>query len=444
MTSGKGEIIAHNYVYIKEIVLDFGFIWSPRSVVQIRQTEDAGMQPYRAYDCPKSLVWAPPTPEPFEFGNITVVYDRCDSAPVCAGVIAKYKEVIDLAKQAEYRAGIAHLEIKQNLGFGTSTVRFMVRKISSYAGVGTFKLSVMIESIDREDYEYLLGFQRSFTTVTQGLPIVWKDSEAVISQMDESPFKNDCGNIITDLTHVAYEAVPLLVKHMNAQSQAIEQGLSLSDFLWELPGHRERIVRHENSPSYREATSLRGLRVDLHIMSGFTHLFQTTYASIVRIELQITSIPSNPPSCPHVFSSIDNLHLDVPHAPSASANNHDCPRSRQALNISMDATITFDGTNSMTAGTSITANGSVIILNVNGPVTGDIFSGPIYGGNVGGRNNINHFKASNPRPTVRQNEGVLFLRRFEFRAGLGGFFKPRPRRGRGYLRREKMAYNEHN
>lgn len=67
---------------------------------------------------------------PFEFGNITVVYDRCDSAPVCAGVIAKYKEVIDLAKQAEYRAGIAHLEIKQNLGFGTSTVRFMVRKVS--------------------------------------------------------------------------------------------------------------------------------------------------------------------------------------------------------------------------------------------------------------------------------------------------------------------------
>ncbi|KAF9494542.1 hypothetical protein BDN71DRAFT_1448729 [Pleurotus eryngii] len=428
MTSGRGEIIAHSYVYIEEIVVDFGFIWSPRSVVQIRQAVDAGMQPYlRAHDCPKSLVWVPPTPEPFESDNITVVYDRRDSAPVCTGVIAKYKEVIDLAKKAEYRAGIAHVEIKQNFGFGTSTAKLMVRRISSYAGVGFFKLSVMVEFIDRDDYEYLLGFQRTFTTITQGLPIAWKGSEAVISQMDESPFKNDYGNIITDLTHVAYEAAPLLVKRMSAQSQAIERGLSLSDFLWEFPDHHERIVRHENSPSYRKATSLRGLRLDLHIMSGFMHLFQTTYASIVGIELQITSIPPNPPSCPNVFSSINNLHIDVPHAPSANTNNHDCSPRAQTLNIYVDATATFHGTNSITAGTSITANGSVIILNVNGPVTGDIFSGPIYGGNVGGRNNTNC--SLNPRPTIRQNEGAFFRRRFELRAGLGGLFKPRPRRG---------------
>ncbi|KAJ8701442.1 hypothetical protein PTI98_000223 [Pleurotus ostreatus] len=79
-------------------------------------------------------------------------------------------------------------------------------------------------------------------------------------------------------------------------------------------------------------------------------------------------------------------------------------------------------------GTCITANGSIIILNVNGPVTGDIFSGPIYGGNVGGRKNTNHFTVPNPRPPSRRDDGLCFLRRFEFRAGLQGLFRATRRR----------------
>ena len=57
-------------------------------------------------------------------------YKRCDGGPSRSCVITKQEEVQTLARNVEYQCGVAQLEIEKELGFGTSTVRLMVRKVS--------------------------------------------------------------------------------------------------------------------------------------------------------------------------------------------------------------------------------------------------------------------------------------------------------------------------
>ncbi|KAF9489257.1 hypothetical protein BDN71DRAFT_333655 [Pleurotus eryngii] len=119
---------------------------------------------------------------------------------------------------------------------------------------------------------------------------------------------------------------------------------------------------------------------------------------VETIQLNIISITSTP-SYPNTFSSLNNFHLDIPHSPPTDGSIRNSSYHAQTLNVSNNGMATLTGTNSSVAGTGLTVNGSVIILNVNGPihgplqvtgqVTGDIFSGPIYNSNVGGRYNTN-------------------------------------------------------
>lgn len=57
-------------------------------------------------------------------------YKRCDGGPSLTCVIAEHGEIEDLALDVEYRCGVAQLEIMRELGFMTSTVRLMLRKVS--------------------------------------------------------------------------------------------------------------------------------------------------------------------------------------------------------------------------------------------------------------------------------------------------------------------------
>ncbi|KAG9218251.1 hypothetical protein CCMSSC00406_0005932 [Pleurotus cornucopiae] len=377
------------------------------------------------------LEWAPSTPLVLcGGGDVVVHYDRYASGCPCTGVIAEVEKVEDLARQAKYEASIARLELKRDVGFGMSTVRLMVRKIGFYDIVENFKLSVIVEYINRDDYNNLVKFQQEDPSLTdnhiaQNLPIAWRGNEAIISQV---PYQNQSNDVIDDIKRVAYEILPLSLKRRHAKSNAIERGVSYSDFSWEFPNHHEeRIVRHKSAPCSQQDTYLRALRLDIDIAGYMLHINNTLNSFIYLIELNITPIPPKPPSFPSTFSSLTNLHLDAPYAAPADNIPHSSYHA-QTLNISTNGPATLTGTNSTVAGTCITANGSIIILNVNGPVTGDIFSGPIYGGNVGGRKNTNHFTAPNPSPPSPRDDGPFLSRRFEFRAGLQGLFRATRRR----------------
>lgn len=62
--------------------------------------------------------------------DVIMEYEGSDGGPSRTSVIAESEEVRDLAQKAEYQGGIADLEIKRDVGFGTSTVRLTVRKVS--------------------------------------------------------------------------------------------------------------------------------------------------------------------------------------------------------------------------------------------------------------------------------------------------------------------------
>ncbi|KAF7430321.1 hypothetical protein PC9H_006026 [Pleurotus ostreatus] len=85
-------------------------------------------------------------------------------------------------------------------------------------------------------------------------------------------------------------------------------------------------------------------------------------------------------------------------------------------------------------GTCITANGSIIILNVNGPVTGDIFSGPIYGGNLQCRIHAHQAVETTVYVSFDDSSSGLGCKAFFELLGEGGEKRCR--------RREKTARNE--
>lgn len=64
--------------------------------------------------------------------DILVQFVQCDHAPSCTAVIARWEHIEDLAQNAEYQGGVTPLEINQEPGFGMSTVRLTVRKVSMF------------------------------------------------------------------------------------------------------------------------------------------------------------------------------------------------------------------------------------------------------------------------------------------------------------------------
>ncbi|KDQ22258.1 hypothetical protein PLEOSDRAFT_163166 [Pleurotus ostreatus PC15] len=382
--------ITQYWIYL-EVLFNFDDSWRPGSEAVICGDGLFHREEYRISNCLKSLEWAPSTPLVLCVGGDVVVhYDRYASGCPRTGVIAGVEKVEDLARQAEYEACIAHLELKRDVGFGISTVRLMVRKIGFYDIAEIFKLSVIVEYINRDDYNNLVKFQQEDPSLTdnyiaQNLPIEWRGKEAIISQV---PYQNQSNYVIDDIKRVAYEILPLSLERCHATSNAIERGVSYSDFSWEFPNHHEeRIVRRKSAPYSQRDTYLRALRLDIDTAGYMLDINNTLNSFIYLIELNITPIPPKPhpaltPSPPSTISI--SMHL-MQHRQITSAILH-----IKTLNISTNGPATLTGTNSTMTGTCITANGSIIILNVNGPVTGDIFSGPIYGGNVGGRKNTNH------------------------------------------------------
>ncbi|KAF9489267.1 hypothetical protein BDN71DRAFT_334710 [Pleurotus eryngii] len=193
--------------------------------------------------------------------------------------------------------------------------------------------------------------------------------------------------------------MPLLLKQDHAQHKAIQQGLSHSDFSWDTPYHETRIVRHTSSPFSQRDSCLRSLRLEIAIdvyryLPGFDFNDHNVGSRVKTIQLNIIPITSTP-SHPNTFSSLNNFHVDITHSPPTDGSIRNSSHHAQTPNVPNNGMATLTGTNSSVAGTGLTVNGSVIILNVNGPLhgplqlTGDIFSGPIYNSNVGGRYNTN-------------------------------------------------------
>ncbi|KAL4263303.1 hypothetical protein AB1N83_007632 [Pleurotus pulmonarius] len=404
-TNDKEKGIATYYwVYLEGVSLDFDSIWTGCG----------------RWVGPRSLEWVPSTRCLIEATeDILVQYGGGNDGLKRTGFVARFADIEALAKNLEYQDGIAHLKMKREFDCGTRTVSLIVHKASEYFQAGAFKLSVIIENICRDEWDKLLKYQQNFKNgrddyIVRSLLFAWRGNERVIEQVPKSAWQNNQSEVTNNIKHIAYESLPLVFKHRYAQNEAIQRGLSLDDFLWEFPNHHESRVVHR--PSTQTDTPLRALRLDVTLTSS-TPLFdgQAVWLSITGIDLTLTSITRSP-TCPNTFSSC-TLRLDPPYAALANATipNH----SSQIIEISP---------NSQLADCVISTSGPI---HVNGPLQimgstmmGDVFSAPIYGGNVGGRNNTNH------SPLTAEAVASAVLRALDSRLCDGGSFVPQTEAGR--------------
>ncbi|KAG9217995.1 hypothetical protein CCMSSC00406_0009815 [Pleurotus cornucopiae] len=314
-----------------------------------------------------------------------VEYKGHDGGLTWTGVIAGWKQVVDLAGGAIYQGGIAHLQIGRQLGLGTSTVNLIVRRTFHYDRGECFKLSVVMEYINRDEWSCILEYQQRCSEMycndsIAEAPLGWRGNERIIEEMPKSRYQKDQKDVADVLRHIAHESMPLVLKYRHAQSKAAERGLSLDDFLWESPNHHEtRIVC---TPSSQTDSPLRALRLDIHIIDVILHARDPTF--FITIDLALAPITCSPS---HSISfSTCTLRLDVPYAELANATIPNF--SSQILSLSTD---------SRSAERVIATNGPTQTINLNvvqvmAPVAGDVFAGPISGGNNGGRNNTNNSK----------------------------------------------------
>ncbi|KAL4263294.1 hypothetical protein AB1N83_007637 [Pleurotus pulmonarius] len=219
-------ILTRYSVYLEGVSLDFDSSWTGAEAEicqKYRHTESVvKVEGCGTYDFQRSLVWAPSTLCTVNmYQDIFVRYGERDDGLPHTDVIAGWGEVATLARNAEYQRGIAHLEIKQDIVFGTSTVSLMVRKVSGYQIAPSFKLSVVIENIHRKEWKELLEYQqyvekKRLDCIVYGAPFTWRGNERVIEQMPKSLWQDDQSHVINNIRHIARELMALAFKYADA------------------------------------------------------------------------------------------------------------------------------------------------------------------------------------------------------------------------------------
>ncbi|KAL4259977.1 hypothetical protein AB1N83_011094 [Pleurotus pulmonarius] len=388
-------ISTYYWVYL-EVSLDFDSSWTGSEVEICKKYKFRGwseeVKGCRRWIGPMSLEWVTST-RCFVAEDKDILVWCGEGDDGITSVIAGWEDVKALAGGADYQDGIARLEIKQDFPRGASTVRLTVRKEYDYDGAEFFKLSVVVENIHRDEWNELLDFKDDHgDVIDEHVPCTWQGNECVIEQTPVPPWRNNRSDIINDVRNVALESLPLIFKYLDAEAEAAQRGLSYDDFQWEFPNHHEtRIVRH---PSAHTDTPLRALRLDLWLAATIDDHSNQVGLYVPCMELNVTAITRSP-SFPNNLSSC-TLRLDTPYAALANATIPNHPS--QIIELSPD---------SQSAGRVITTSGTIHVNNtvqIMGPVMGDMFAAPIYGGNVGGQNNTNHFTAS---PTVEEVFSVV-------------------------------------
>ncbi|KAJ8690161.1 hypothetical protein PTI98_011618 [Pleurotus ostreatus] len=154
----------------------------------------------------------------FAQNDVMVEYKGHDGGLTWTGVIAGWKQVVDLAGGAIYQGGIAHLQIGRQLGLGTSTVNLIVRRTFHYDRGECFKLSVVMEYINRDEWSCILEYQQRCSEMycndsIAEAPLGWRGNERIIEEMPKSRYQKDQKDVADVLRHIAHESMPLVLKY---------------------------------------------------------------------------------------------------------------------------------------------------------------------------------------------------------------------------------------
>lgn len=168
---------------------------------------------------------------------------------------------------------------------------------------------------------------------------------------------------------------------------AVQRGLSCSRFLEEFSGPEAQLIRRRASNPF--VNHARPCYLTLHL-EVYTLHHSDALAFINRVDWDVSTVAPTIPSSP--FRSVSNLRLNFPSTTSQDRSDDSDPsqlnRSDLTINISAQEISLLTGTNSVSTGNSCTITSDHRIVNIN-YIMGDVYWGPISGGNVGGRDNVN-------------------------------------------------------
>ncbi|KAF9491679.1 hypothetical protein BDN71DRAFT_1294946 [Pleurotus eryngii] len=372
IVDAKTKIVTCYLFYVEAVQVHLDCTWSQGCAVSFRQLEVYGLgrRLFTKKGCPQAFRWKPRQTKQF-WDHISIEYarnecERCD-------LVVKFHDAMRMAKQAKYdRQGNTHLKIKQMFSFGRSTTLFRVHKHQSYSV--HLRFSVVLEFSNSADCLHFiqhdmwkLGYQR--ITPEQ------KDGES---------------KIIDDLC----EAVaPQASDYRHAEINAIQRCLSESQFFDEYPGPETQVIsiRHQ-----AHASNPRHLAHRCHLTLQLAISSETPEDPLIisQVHWSATDSPLAFPSPFNPFQYLSNLHLGFPLPVPRDRNRNswslDC-QGQGSLTVTIsDREVTFsESVNCVptTNGFTINSTHRSVIVNY---IKGDVFLGPISGGNVGGTNNTNH------------------------------------------------------
>lgn len=184
-----------------------------------------------------------------------------------------------------------------------------------------------------------------------------------------------------------------LLTSSTAENAAIDRGLPYEDFLDEFTPPATQMIRHQASTRAENHARPCFLMLHLYIRPWAPCDDRESY--IWKAHWSATDDIPTTPARSSLFRHLNNLHLDISSLIAhASDDDSSSPPHSGALNISSSSRgiSSLDVTNILSSvNGGITINGSHCPVILNCHITmRDNYSGGIYGGNVGGSNNINY------------------------------------------------------
>ncbi|KAG9217489.1 hypothetical protein CCMSSC00406_0008601 [Pleurotus cornucopiae] len=356
------DLYGEEFEYLTiHVDLDSG--WNPGSTLSFYAYPYRNDAFHTIVNCQKSINWTPDAPVSAPHcgemqDDIRMEYKTGSHH---ADATMSWNEIWQLAKNAAYRHRQAHIKIEKTLSFGTSIAWVLVREHITFWDA-PWRMCVAIEFGSSDD---CVNFIQHGSHRLEHRSI---DATRVRYAWWGSKYVYENGRtVIDDIHHAVYQAIPFGLDHSAAQSDAIDRGLSRSEFMQEsaTSSLETAMSRRSHTPSPRNSQSC-VLLVDLYI---------ETYVSLRR-EIDRSSAAS--------WRILPRAHLRFPRIQILSdllTNLIFISSPPHLINAAM-----------RTLRERFPARRSehrTVIINY---IAGNAFFRSIHGGNIGGRNNVNHIQ----------------------------------------------------
>ncbi|KAL4256729.1 hypothetical protein AB1N83_010605 [Pleurotus pulmonarius] len=310
-----------------------------------------------------------------------------------------YQDLCEFAshESVEYRRNMAEINLEREHWLGTTTIYFRARKIQYPTDVA-LTLRFIVDFDNDEDYPPFVHYMEMMKSrpISSIVSFRWIDGQYNSQQPNQRQpqisFRNP---VLGELLGTVHEAIPLAINKRVAQLNASDHNA--------LPSNTNRdsvdseaklgVIRLKGSTTAREPVHRVFVSVDVGARIGLFHSYYDILAAVCAAPSPCLGSPSLSRSSS--VSDIYGMYLAIPSCTDPNENsplNHELrPTSDPGsltVTISANRVSVISGANTISPSNYTTRDGARHVVTIN-YIVGDAFLGTIYGGNNGGRQNIN-------------------------------------------------------